>query len=476
MGDAMTDIITNAAPRAGSLLGQHEGTAMENKWLKRVGYGSGDFGCNLVFGTMASYLMFFYTDVFGIGAAVVGAMLLYTRLIDAVTDTVMGLIVDRTHTRWGSGRPYFVIGAPFFAVFTSMTFFVPDLGETGKIIYAYITYILLCCAYTVVNIPLNTIVPRLTSNIDERNKLVASRMIFALLGTAVVMTITSPLVEFFGQGNQRQGFFITMTVYGILAMLIFFFTFSQTKEVVPPAVKIEEKSNIRLDFKAITSQVWVIVFLNFLYFGLFVIRNTSAIYYFTYNLQRTEWLTFVGFFGVLSGLPILFILPKLQQKFTQKTLMYACACAYIIGDLICFWWNDSPVALILSLAITGLGMYGIFGVTFAIQPDVIDYSEYEKNRSIPGMIAAMQGFFVKFGMGVAALSMGFIMKAGGYVANQAQTPEALFSIEFCFLWLPVIVCVLIMICMKFYKLDGLRAQMTETLELRRKQIAFSKAN
>ena len=165
---------------------------MENRWLKRVGYGSGDFACNLVFGTMASYLMIFYTDVFGIGAAVVGAMLLYTRMLDAVTDTIMGLIVDRTHTRWGQGRPYFVIGAPFFAIFTAMTFFVPDLGETGKIVYAYITYILLCCAYTVVNIPLNTIVPRLTSNIDERNKLVASRMFFALLGTAVVMTITSP--------------------------------------------------------------------------------------------------------------------------------------------------------------------------------------------------------------------------------------------------------------------------------------------
>lgn len=449
---------------------------MENKWLKRAGYGSGDFACNLVFGTMASYLMFFYTDVFGIGAAVVGAMLLYTRIIDAITDTIMGLIVDRTHTRWGQGRPYFVIGAPFFAIFTAMTFFVPDLGETGKIIYAYITYILLCCAYTVVNIPLNTIVPRLTSDIKERNRLVASRMIFALLGTAVVMSITSPLVEFFGNGNTRLGFFITMTMYGILSMIIFMFTFSQTKEVVPPSVKIEEHRSFKADFRALTSQAVIIMVLNFLYFGLFVVRNTSAIYYFTYNLDRADWLTFLGFFGVLSGLPILLVLPKLQEIFKQKTLMVVFAITYILGDLLCWAYPTSATVLITSLAITGIGMYGIFGVTFAIQPDVIDYSEYEKNRSIPGMIASMQGFFVKLGMGVAALLIGFIMKNGGYIPNVEQTEAALFSIEFCFLWLPIIICVGIIGAIYFYRLDGIRDEMTKTLELRRKQLEYTKNN
>lgn len=420
--------------------------------------------------------MFFYTDVFGIGAAVVGAMLLYTRIIDAITDTIMGLIVDRTHTRWGQGRPYFVIGAPFFAIFTAMTFFVPDLGETGKIIYAYITYILLCCAYTVVNIPLNTIVPRLTSDIKERNRLVASRMIFALLGTAVVMSITSPLVEFFGNGNTRLGFFITMTMYGILSMIIFMFTFSQTKEVVPPSVKIEEHRSFKADFRALTSQAVIIMVLNFLYFGLFVVRNTSAIYYFTYNLDRADWLTFLGFFGVLSGLPILLVLPKLQEIFKQKTLMVVFAITYILGDLLCWAYPTSATVLITSLAITGIGMYGIFGVTFAIQPDVIDYSEYEKNRSIPGMIASMQGFFVKLGMGVAALLIGFIIKNGGYIPNVEQTEAALFSIEFCFLWLPIIICVGIIGAIYFYRLDGIRDEMTKTLELRRKQLEYTKNN
>ena len=203
------------------------------KWGKRIGYGIGDLGCNLVFSTMASYLMVFYTDVFGISAAAAGTMMLVTKFIDAFTDTGMGLIVDRTHTKWGQGRPYFLLGAVPFAIFTFMTFLIPDFGSSGKLIWAYVTYCLLCTAYTVVNIPLNTIVPRLTSDIHERDILVSTRMVCAMLGTAVVMTITAPLVEFFGNGDQARGYLVTMTVYGIAAMCIFFMTFASTKEVVP---------------------------------------------------------------------------------------------------------------------------------------------------------------------------------------------------------------------------------------------------
>lgn len=226
------------------------------KWGKRIGYGIGNLGCNLVFSTMASYLMVFYTDVFGITAAAAGTMMLVTKFIDALTDTGMGLIVDRTHTRWGQGRPYFLFGAVPFALFTFLTFYIPNVGDTGKLIWAYITYFLLCTAYTVVNIPLNTIVPRLTSDIHERNCLVSTRMICAMLGTAIVMSVTAPLVEYFGQGNEAKGYLITMTVYGILAMLIFFVTFASTKEVVPPSVA-REHTTLKDDLKALTGQSWI---------------------------------------------------------------------------------------------------------------------------------------------------------------------------------------------------------------------------
>lgn len=440
------------------------------KWGKRIGYGIGDLGCNLVFSTMASYLMVFYTDVFGITAAAAGTMMLVTKFIDAMTDTGMGLLVDRTHTKWGQGRPYFLIGAVPFAVFTFLTFFIPDFGSSGKLIWAYVTYCLLCTAYTVVNIPLNTIVPRLTSDVHERDILVSTRMVCAMAGTAIVMSITSPLVEFFGKDNEARGYLVTMTIYGIAAMIIFFFTFASTKEVIPPSVT-QKHSSLIEDFKGLTGQAWVLFLLNLFYFSLYVVRSTTVIYYFKYNLNRSDWLSLVGILGILSGLPMLLLLPALEKRFSKKNLMFFSVALYIAGDLLIFAGRNSAFCLLAGLVITGLGIYGIFGITFAMQPDVIDYSEYKKNASVSGLIAAFQGFFVKGGMGLTSFIIGVFLKNGGYVANAVQTEKALSYIEICFIWIPIVLCLLIAVLTYFYKLDSIRSEMTLELEKRRREMA-----
>lgn len=439
------------------------------KWGKRIGYGIGDLGCNLVFSTMASYLMVFYTDVFGISAAAAGMMMLVTKFIDALTDTGMGLIVDRTNTRWGQGRPYFLFGAVPFAAFTVMTFWIPNFSASGKLVWAYVSYCLLCTAYTVVNIPLNTIVPRLTSDIHERNVLVSTRMICAMIGTAIVMSITAPMVSFFGRGNESKGYLTTMTIYGIAAMLIFFLTFASTKEVVPPSVQ-RKKTTLAQDMKGLTGQAWVLFLLNLFYFSLYVVRSTTVIYYFKYNLGKSEWLSLVGLLGILSGLPMLLALPALQKRFTKRSLMFMSVGMYVAGDLLIFLGKSSEFCLLAGLVITGLGIYGIFGLTFAMQPDVIDYSEYKKNASVSGLIAALQGFFVKGGMGLTSFIIGEFLKNGGYVANAVQTEGALRSIEACFIWIPLLLCAAIAVTTYFYKLDGIRAEMTEELENRRAEL------
>lgn len=441
------------------------------KWKKRIGYGIGDLGCNLVFSTMASYLMVFYTDVFGITAAAAGTMMLITKFIDALTDTGMGVIVDRTHTKWGQGRPYFVLGAVPFAVFTFLTFYIPDLGSNGKLAWAYVTYCLLCTAYTVVNIPLNTIVPRLTSDVHERNILVSTRMVCAMVGTAIVMTITAPMVKFFGGGNEGKGYLITMTIYGIVAMIIFFITFANTEEVVPPTVN-NEKISLKESLKGLTGQAWILFFLNLFYFSLYVVRNTTVLYYFKYNLGRTEWLSLVGILGILSGLPMLLALPALEKKFSKRNLMFLSVGLYIAGDLLIFIGRNSATCLLAGLVITGLGIYGIFGITFAMQPDVIDYSEYQKNSSVAGLIAAFQGFFVKGGMGLTSFVIGAFLKKGGYVANAVQTPKALSYIEICFIWIPIVLCAIIAVLTYFYKLDSIRGNMTKELENRRQKMNY----
>ena len=284
-----------------------------------------------------------------------------------------------------------MLGAVPFAVFTFLTFYIPDLGSSGKLIWAYVTYCLLCTAYTVVNIPLNTIVPRLTSDVHERDILVSARMVCAMIGTAIVMKITAPMVKFFGGGNEAKGYLVTMTIYGIVAMFVFFFTFANTKEVVPPTVS-NEKTSLKESFRGLTGQAWILFLLNLFYFSLYVVRNTTVLYYFKYNLGRTDWLSLVGILGILSGLPMLLALPSLEKKYSKRSLMFVSVGLYIAGDLLIFTGKNSALCLLAGLVITGLGIYGIFGITFAMQPDVIDYSEYQKNSSVAGLIAAFQGF------------------------------------------------------------------------------------
>lgn len=230
----------------------------------------------------------------------------------------------------GTGLTIFCAGGSSVCDFTFLTFYIPDIGSTGKLIWAYVTYCLLCTAYTVVNIPLNTIVPRLTSDVHERDILVSTRMICAMAGTAIVMTITAPMVKFFGGGNEAKGYLTTMTIYGIIAMVIFFITFANTKEVVPPTVS-NEKTSLKESLKGLTGQAWILFLLNLFYFSLYVVRNTTVLYYFKYNLGRTEWLSLVGILGILSGLPMLLALPALEKK-VQQEKPYVFKCGKALQD------------------------------------------------------------------------------------------------------------------------------------------------
>ena len=169
---------------------------------------------------------------------------------------------------------------------------------------------------------------------------------------------------------------------------------------------------------------------------------------------------------------MLLVLPALEKKFSKKNLMFLSVGLYIAGDLLIFIGKNSVPCLLGGLVITGLGIYGIFGITFAMQPDVIDYSEYKKNANVAGLIAAFRGFFVKGGMGLTSFIIGAFLKNGGYVANAVQTPKALSYIEICFIWIPIVLCVIIAVLTYFYKLDSIRETMTEELNDRRLKLAY----
>ena len=330
-----------------------------------------------------------------------------------------------------------------------------------------------------VNIPLNTIVPRLSADPNERNILVTTRMICALLGTAIVMSITTPFVEFVGgivdpgiadPFKSPKAWLIVMGVYGVAAMLIFFLTFASTKEVVPPSVQNKDTS-LKENIKAMTGQAWLVMIFNFLYFAMYVVRSTTVIYFFKYNLGRSDLATLVGFVGILSGLPMLLCLPKLEEKFGKRNSLFLSVAIYLVGNVLILINKTSIPFQLVGLTITGLGIYGIFGTVFAMQPDAIDYSEWKKNRSISGTIAAFQGLFVKASMGLASWIIGLYLGMNGYDGElSVQSAAAQQSIQFCYMWIPVILCVLLVVFNVFYKLDSCADEMRTELNSRREKL------
>ena len=196
---------------------------------EKVGFAVGDVGFNLYWASIASFLAVFYTDVFGISAAAAGTMFLVTKIIDAVTDPLMGAVADRTKTRWGKFRPYLLFAGVPMAGAAVITFSTPDLSENGKIVYAYVTYSLMMLCYTILTTPYSSLSGVMTAHPQERSTLISFRFIAAFAGTSLVNKFTLPLVAWFGQGDEALGWQLTMVLYGFCASLFFAITFSPPK-------------------------------------------------------------------------------------------------------------------------------------------------------------------------------------------------------------------------------------------------------
>ncbi len=253
---------------------------------EKIGYSFGDAASNLYWKTFEWYLMFFYTDVFGISAAAVGTMLMVTRLADAVADPVMGSIADRTQTRWGHFRPYVLWGALPLAVAGVFTFTTPHLSGGGKVIYAYITYSLLMFIYTAVNIPYSALMGVISPNSLERTSISSIRFIGAFTAGTFIQYFTLKFVNWFGQGNEARGWQLTMVFYGILAIILLVLCFLTTHErVTPPAA---QKSDLGRDMQNLfTSIPWImLVGVLLLVLAAFAVKGSASTYYFKYYLHR----------------------------------------------------------------------------------------------------------------------------------------------------------------------------------------------
>ena len=315
-------------------------------WRERIGYGLGDAGFNFYWAIIGSYLVFFYTDIFGITAAAAATMVTVTKIVDAFTDPAMGAIADRTNTRWGKFRPYLLFGALPMMGAGIMTMSTPDLDETGKLIWAYTTYMVLMLAYTVLNTPYNSLSGVLTANSQERNTLNSTRFFFAYFSSIIVGAATPDIAEYFGDGDRYSaaGWQITMSIYAVIASCLFIVAFLNTKERIAPPP--QQKSNPIEDLKTLfTCRPWLIIFaLAMVIMTTFTLRGSSAAYYFKYFVERPDLLgSYVGLqmLGLMIGAMSAATLTRYVDK--VKLLMILMA----VVSLLClaFTFVPKPEAL-----------------------------------------------------------------------------------------------------------------------------------
>lgn len=441
-------------------------TATTGLWKQRIGYGVADTACNLVWQMITLYLMFFYTDVMGLSPVSVGVMFLVTRVVDGVTDVLMGILIDNTKSKYGKSRPYFLWGAIPFGVIAILTFYVPDLGPQGKLIWAYATYMGLSLMYTVVNIPLASILPSLTSDAHERTVLATTRMVFSFLGATIISSVAMPMVDQLGDGDKAHGYFVTMSIWAVVATLLFLFTFKNVEEKV---LVHQEKMGIVTAFKALKGNTpWFVFTLNIVVmWGAVFFQGGALIYYITYNLGKPELVGLIA--GIGAFVPMIGTLstPFFSKRMKKINVFMIASTIVLAGTVMMLLVGASTPGLIAGAIILGLGMGLRTSIYFSMQADPIDFGEWKSGVNAAGLLSAVNGFIGKIAFAVAGAAAGYLLSAGGYVPDQQQTPEALEAIKMCYFIIPIGLIMLSMLIMKtMYKLDYIFPQIRAELDAR----------
>lgn len=392
---------------------------------EKIGFGLGDAASNLIWATLVSFSMYYYTDVFGISATAVGTLLLFARVF-AILDFSMGAIADRTETRWGKFRPYLLWMCLPLAGITVAAFTVPDFDDSGKLVYAWVTYNLLMVAYSAINIPYSALSGVMTDDPGERTSLNSYRMVLAQCGGFLVNGATLPLVKWFGKGDQATGFQLTAALFGMLAVAFFLATFATTRERLTPAVP--RKTRVMEDLQRLFSNPhWVIMFLAGM-FGLafIIVRAGSLVYHAKYVLRWDEAKTtaylLAGNAGIVAGAFITWLWVKRIGK--RHTVI---AAHFIMGitALSLYWTPASATFGIFSLQVLHAMGGGLNAVLFfAMIADTADYSEWKHGVRSTGIAFSATTCAQKIGMGVGGAFAGIFLTRCGYVANVEQTATA----------------------------------------------------
>jgi GPH family glycoside/pentoside/hexuronide:cation symporter len=437
--------------------------------VEKVAYAVGDTANNLTYRAMTVFLTFFYTDVFGISAKQVGTLFLLSRFFSAFDDLAFGVLADRTRTRWGKFRPWILFAAIPFGGLTILTFSTPNFSASGKLVYAYATYIALMTVYSASNVSYGALSGVMTADPVERTRLSAYRFVFAFLGALLVQGLFVPLTGLFGQGDRAKGSQLTIGLFAIVSTLLFLFTFARTRErVSPPA---SQRSSLRQDLKNLgQNRPWQALFLvGMLFVGFATIRQGVTMYYFIYYVGREALATPFMVSGLLAGMAGAAATGWLTSRFGKRVLFSASMALSCAGCALLFFLGPDNISAIfacnIGIELAASPMPVLF---FAMLADTADYSEWTTRRRATGIVFSAGSFSMRFGVTLAGAVNGWLLGSFGYIANQAQTSNALLGIRLLMSLIPATIAAAGFVALRLYRIDDrlLRTMQTD-LEVRR---------
>ena len=418
----------------------------------KLGFGVGDFGANLVFQSTFIFLIFYFTDVFGIAAPIAGTIFLISKAWDAVSDPVVGYLSDRTKTRWGKKRPYLLFGALPLGVFFFLLFASPAMPLGFKPYYGLIMFLLVCTFYAIVNVPYGALAASMTLDSHERSRLSGFRTFFALMGALTVAGSMKPLVALFP--TEVIGFRMAAAIFGVVAVVLTYVTFFSVREVIQESDT--EHYNIK-DIRRIVlgNRPFLILSLGTI-FHLTALGTLAAMvnYFFKYNMGAESFAT-VAFLCIF--VPAALALPlwvtvsrKLSKKATFNIGMGLLAVALCV---VYFIREFNPMLLIPAFCLGGIGISTSFLSPWAMVPDTVEYGQLKTGLRREGVLYGI--FF--FGQKLASALAGFIAGQGlgiiGFEANKIQSPEALEGIRVLMIYAPIALIIMGIITISFYPIS-----------------------
>ncbi|MBQ8055791.1 MAG: MFS transporter [Paludibacteraceae bacterium] len=443
---------------------------------EKLGYSLGDTASHFVWDLVGFWLLIFYTDVFKISPAVAGWIMFAGSIWDAVVDPIVGIISDRTNTRWGKFRPYLLFGAIPYAILAVLAFTTPAFSPTGMIVYAAITCLLLRTAYAFVNLPYSSMSAVMTNDSNERAGLNTYRFISAYVGQFIVTGLALFFVAYFGQqGSDASLFSIigdkglrdslevdtavgyqrTVILFAILSLVFFFITFITTKERIPAPKK--QDSSISKDFKYLfKNQPWVVLtVVGVVSFIMFAMQNAAIAFYFKYYIGDAESVQLFNILGTVALIVALPLSKPLAKKFGNRAVYIGSSILSGIFFCLIFVAGTNQVLAYTFNILAKMSYAPAVPLLWTMIADAADYGEWKLGRRTTGLCFSAAVFSQKVGWAIGAAAAGWVLEVSHYVADAAtQTDSAILGIRLLVSIIPGVLYASCAIVMWFYSIDN----------------------